>query len=161
MFTLDNLRQFHAWTHQSVSVLLDHLAIFSADDYTTDLPGFGYPNLRAQMVHLLGCEMRWVRRLQALPLGNWDPHQWPAVSDARTLQSDARTVTLDYLAGLTDQQLNTPAEIRFSASDVIVRTPALVFHHVFTHAFHHKGQMVAMCRLLGDPAPDTGLNNFE
>jgi len=29
--------------------------------------------------------------------------------------------------------------------------------HVITHAFHHKGQIVAMLRILGYPAPDTDL----
>ena len=37
------------------------------------------------------------------------------------------------------------------------RSPAFILHHVFTHAFHHKGQSVAMLRLLGHPAPDTDL----
>ena len=30
-------------------------------------------------------------------------------------------------------------------------TPAYYLHHVMTHAFHHKGQIAAMCRLLGRP----------
>ncbi|MGB8537818.1 MAG: hypothetical protein WCD57_15465 [Acidobacteriaceae bacterium] len=29
------------------------------------------------------------------------------------------------------------------------------------HAFHHKGQIVSMCSILGHPAPDTDLNQFE
>jgi uncharacterized damage-inducible protein DinB len=32
---------------------------------------------------------------------------------------------------------------------------------VLTHAFHHKGQIVAMCRALGHPTTDTDLNQFE
>src|SRR5580704_8560248 len=40
-----------------------------------------------------------------------------------------------------------------------LRSPAFILHHVITHAYHHKGQVVAMCRLLGHPAPDTDLQN--
>jgi uncharacterized damage-inducible protein DinB len=29
--------------------------------------------------------------------------------------------------------------------------------HLMTHAYHHKGQTVAMCRLLGYPAPMTDM----
>ena len=65
-----------------------------------------------------------------------------------------------YLSGLSDSQLNSETELHFSDGDMAVRTPALVLHHVLTHAFHHKGQVVAMCRLLGYPAPDTDLNQF-
>jgi uncharacterized damage-inducible protein DinB len=161
MFTLDGIRQFQTWTHQSISLLLDHLATLPAADYTQDVAGFGYPNLRAQVVHLLGCEARWVHRLRDVPSGDWDPARWPTVADARMLEREVTGQTLDYLSGLTEQQLNTPTTLRFPDGDTATRTPALVLHHVFTHAFHHKGQIVAMCRILGHPAPDTDLNNFE
>jgi uncharacterized damage-inducible protein DinB len=65
------------------------------------------------------------------------------------------------MSRLTDQQVNSNTELRFPDGDVAIRTPALVLHHVTTHAFHHKGQMVAMCRALGHPAHDTDLNQFE
>lgn len=161
MFTVDGIRKLHAWTHASLTLVLDHLSTIPNDFYTRELPGFGFPSLRAQVVHLLGCEVRWVNRLQGLASELWDPVRWPELSDARTLQTETRARTLDYLSGLTDQRLNTDAELHFPDGDTAVRTPALILHHVFTHAFHHKGQIVAMCRILGYPAPDTDLNQFE
>lgn len=161
IFTFDGIRKLHRWTHASLSLLFDHLTTLSADEYVKELPGFGYPSVRDQVIHLLGCEARWVRRLQGIPTGTWDPARWPAVADARVLQQEAATGTLAYLSGLSEQQLNSNAELRFPDGDVAYRTPALVLHHVLTHAFHHKGQIVAMCRILGHPAPDTDLNQFE
>jgi uncharacterized damage-inducible protein DinB len=38
-----------------------------------------------------------------------------------------------------------------------LRSPAFIVLHVITHAFHHKGQIVAMLRIQGYPAPDTDL----
>ncbi len=114
MFTLDGIRKFHSWTHASLTLLFDHLATLSAADYAKELPGFGYPSIHAQVVHLLGCEVRWVSRLRALPVGSWDTTLWPAITDARTLQAEARLQTLDYLSGLTDQRLNANAELRFT-----------------------------------------------
>jgi uncharacterized damage-inducible protein DinB len=38
-----------------------------------------------------------------------------------------------------------------------LRSPAFIVLHVKTHTFHHKGQIVAMLRILGYPAPDTDL----
>jgi uncharacterized damage-inducible protein DinB len=161
MFTVDGTRKFHAWTHQSLTLLFDHLATLPAVDYAKEIPGFGYPSIRSQVIHLLGCEVRWRNRLQAIPNGPWDPTRWPTVADARALESEIRSGTLDYLSRLTEQQLNSNAELRWDDGDVAYRTPALVLHHVFTHAFHHKGQIVAMCRIHGHPAPDTDLNQFE
>jgi uncharacterized damage-inducible protein DinB len=154
------MRKFHSWTHASLSLLLDHLSTLSIADYAKEHAGFGYPSIHSQVVHLLGCEVRWITRLRALPQKTWDAGQWPTVSDARTLQAEARAQTLDYLSGLTDHQLNANTELRFP-DGVFHRAPALVLHHVFTHAFHHKGQIVAMCRILGHPAPGTDLNQFE
>jgi uncharacterized damage-inducible protein DinB len=34
-------------------------------------------------------------------------------------------------------------------------TPLQIFTQPFTHEFHHKGQLVLMCRLLGYIPPDT------
>ena len=160
MFTLDGMRKFHSWTHESLDVLFDHLGILTAAEYEQQIAGFGFPSVHAQVVHILGCEVRWVTRLRALAVGAWDPGSWPTIAEARTLQAEARAQTLEYLAGLSEEQLNANAELRFP-DGVFFRTPALVLHHVFTHAFHHKGQIVAMCRILGHPAPDTDLNQFE
>jgi uncharacterized damage-inducible protein DinB len=161
MFTIDGIRKFHFWTHQSFTLVLDHLATLPDSDYTREMPDFGYPSLNTQVVHLLGCESRWVHRLRNVPSPDWDPARWPTLSDARTIQSEVTQQTLDYLSGLTDHQLNSNTILRFPDGDIAIRTPALVLHHVLTHAFHHKGQVVAMCRILGHPAPDTDLNNFE
>jgi uncharacterized damage-inducible protein DinB len=161
MFTVDGIRKFHSWTHASLSLLFDHLADLSASDYKKELPGFGYASVHAQVIHILGCESRWVRRLEVKPIGDWEPARWPAVSDARTLQREVKTQTLAYLSGITNQQLNAETTLHFSSGDTADRTPALVLHHLLTHAFHHKGQIVAMCRVLGHPAPDTDLNQFE
>ncbi len=39
----------------------------------------------------------------------------------------------------------------------LIATPRWLFTHTVTHEFHHKGQVVAMGRLLGYPPPETDL----
>jgi uncharacterized damage-inducible protein DinB len=161
LFTLAGIRKFHDWTHASFTLLLDHLSTIPAGEYSKEVPGFGFPTLRAQVLHILNCEGFWVQTLQALHFENEDPANWPTVSDARVLQGEVSLKTLNYLSGLNEQRLNAGTELHFSDGDSAVRTPALVLHHVLTHAFHHKGQIVSMCRHLGYPAPDTDLNQLE
>ena len=153
MFTIDGIRKFHAWTHACLSLLLDHLSTIPGGDYTKKVSGFGSPTLREQVVHLFNCEGFWIHLLQRLPYQDRDPVDCPIVSDARLLQQEVSRQTLAYLSGLSDQQLNSEMELRFADGDVAIRTPALVLHHVLTHAFHHKGQIVAMCRALGRSCP--------
>ena len=161
MFTVEGIRKLHGWTHACLGVVLDHLATLPVADYTRDLEGFGFPNLRAQVLHIFNCEGFWVHTLQSASFNDWSAEVFPAVPDARSVQQQVMEETLAYLSGLTEEQLNTNMELHFPDGDTAVRTPALVLHHMLTHAFHHKGQIVAMCRLLGHPAADTDMNQFE
>jgi uncharacterized damage-inducible protein DinB len=161
VFTILGVRKFHDWTHASLTLLLNHLSAIPAAEYAKEVPGFGFPTVRAQVVHILNCEGFWIHMLQAIPFDDQDPANWPTVSDARRLQSEVSVRTLNYLSRLNEQGLMAPAELHFPDGDVSVRTPALILHHVLTHTFRHKGQIVSMCRILGYPAPDTDLNQFE
>ena len=161
MFTIDGVRKLHGWTHASLNLLLNHLSTMPEADYVKRVSGFGFPTLREQTIHIFNCEGFWVHTLQGLRYANRTVEECPVVADVRLLQKEVSQSTHAYLSTLTNQQLNADTKLHFSDGDVAVRTPALVLHHVLTHAFHHKGQIVAMCRALGHPAPDTDLNNFE
>jgi uncharacterized damage-inducible protein DinB len=158
LFTLDGIRQFHSWSHASLNLVLDHLATNPAQDYAREVPGFGFPTLREQVVHIFNCEGFWVHTLQGLPFVDRRVAACATVFDARHFQKEVTTQTLAYLSGLTEGQLNSGAELHFPDGGTAIRTPAFVLHHVLTHAYHHKGQIVAICRLLGHPAPDTDLS---
>ena len=159
-FTLEGIQKFHGWAHASLNLLLDHVATIPQSEYQKEIPGFGFPSVRNQMIHIFNCEGFWIHTLQGLPYVDRNPSEFPTVVDARLLKQQVSRETLAYLSSLTNEQLNSDAELHFPDGDTAVRTPALVLHHVLTHAFHHKGQIVAMCRLLGHPAPDTDMNNF-
>ena len=151
----------HSWTYSSLTLLLDHLSTIPEEAYVKELPGFGFSTLRAQIIHIFNCEGFWIHTLQAIRFRDENLADWPTIPDVRRLQHRVGANTLAYLSGLTDEQLNTDTELRFSDGDRAVRTPAFILHHVLTHAFHHKGQIVSMCRTLGYPAPDTDLSRFE
>jgi uncharacterized damage-inducible protein DinB len=161
VFTLDGVRKFHRWTHASLDLALDHLSTMPADDYVRELSGFGFRTLREQVIHIFNCEGFWIQTLQRLRYVDRTIEECPLLVDLRRLQKEVSQSTHAYLSTLTDQQLNADTDLHFSDGDFAVRTPAFILHHVLTHAFHHKGQVVAMCRALGHPAPDTDLNQFE
>ena len=161
MFTLDGVQKFHSWTHASLDILLDHLSTINTGDYVKEMPSFGFSTLQKQVIHIFNCEGFWIHTLQGLRYVDRGSAECPDVAGARLLQQQVSRRTQAYLSSLTNQELNSDTELHFPDGDYAVRTPALVLHHVLTHAFHHKGQIVAMCRELGRPAPDTDLNQFE
>ncbi|HET7102520.1 MAG TPA: DinB family protein [Terracidiphilus sp.] len=161
MFTVDGVRKLHRWTHRCLDAALDHLATLPESDYVREVPIFGFRTLRDQVVHVFNCERVWVYRLQGLPYVDRTTVEFPTAVEARRLQQEASGGTHAYLSRLTDEKLNADTELRFPDGGIEIRTPAFVIHHVLTHAFHHKGQIVAICRSLGHPAPDTDLSQFE
>jgi len=161
MFTLDGIRKLHHWTHASLTLLLDHLSTLPPDAFAKQLPSFGFNTIRKQVIHIFNCEGFWISTLQRIDYIDRMPADLPSISDVVRFQQETGRRTLQYLSALTDQQLNTDTELHFSDGNRAIRTPALILHHMLTHAFHHKGQIVAMCRELGHPPPDTDLNQFS
>jgi len=161
LFTIDGIRKLHGWTHLCLNVALDHLETLPESAYVKQVPNFGFPTLREQVIHVFNCEGFWVHVLQGHAWVDRRSLECPAISDARRLEREVTTHTRAFFSSLSDENLNADRELHFPDGDVAVRTPALVIHHFLTHAFHHKGQIVAMCRALGYPAPDTDLNRFE
>lgn len=161
MFTVDGIRKLHGWTHASLSLVLGHVSTIPKSEYGKIVAGFGFGTVREQVIHIFNCEGFWIHLLQGMPYVDRRPEERPAAADARALQQEVMQHTHAYLATLTGESLNANTTLHFPDGDKAVRTPALVLHHVLTHTFHHKGQIVAMCRLLGYPAPDTDLNQFE
>jgi uncharacterized damage-inducible protein DinB len=86
VFTVDGVRKFHGWTHASLNLVLDHLSTMPANDYVTELSGFGFRTLRDQAIHIFNCEGFWVHTLQGLPYADRTLHGYPAVADVRLLQ---------------------------------------------------------------------------
>ena len=144
MFTTAGLKSFHGRAHSSLDVLLTHLRTMRADLLLAELPGFARPNIRDQMFHTIANESP---RLSA--------DDYTTVEALAEFKRRAMAETLEYLDRLSEPELNQDL-LRVSEGWVgPPRSPAFILHHVLTHAFHHKGQVVAMCRLLGHPAPDT------
>jgi uncharacterized damage-inducible protein DinB len=157
MFTDDGLRALHRWTHERLDLLIEHCTALSATEFARELPGFGQSSVQTQFIHILGAEDRWVRRLQDLPIQPWGAADFPTAAHLRPARDRVVRATLAYLDRLPAAALNVPLAQPPKEWVGELRSPAFILHHVFTHTFHHKGQIVAMCRLLGHPAPDTDL----
>jgi uncharacterized damage-inducible protein DinB len=140
-----------------LALLVDHTTLLTADEFTRVLPGFGQPSVREQLMHILGAEERWVLRLQDAPTRKWSAADFPTAAPLRVARERVMRATEGYLDRLPDAALNEALAQRPHEWIGELRSPAFILHHAMTHAFHHKGQVVAMCRLLGHPAPDTDL----
>lgn len=154
MFSKESLREQHRRAHRSYSRLLDHVATLPPEALMTPLEGFGLPILRNQLLHIADSEAFWVSQLEGRPFIKWNYVAFTDVEAMRAAFERVAAATGAYLDQLGADEVNTSLELTFD-DGTLTTTPGLTLSHVITHGFHHKGQVVAMCRLLGHPAPCT------
>jgi len=157
MFTKSGIIELHATLHERLDLLLRHVATVPDDLHHKQISGFGHPSIWKQLVHILTCEEGWVHDLQNQTFAGWHEEDCPTMADLLAAKDRIRKATGIYVGDLTEEQLNTTLAKRPVDWGGELRSPAFILLHVITHAFHHKGQVVAMLRILGYPATDTDL----
>jgi len=157
MFTKAGIRELHGATHESLDVLLRHVATVPDNLLREPLPGFGFPSVWKQLTHVLSAEEGWVHHLQDKAFDGWREGDCATVTALLATKGRVRDATRGYLDSLSEAQLNTTLAKRPERWFGELRSPAFILLHVITHTFHHKGQVVAMLRTLGHPTPDTDL----
>ena len=157
MFAKDGLIELHTAMHERLDLLLRHVATVPDKLYRQPISGFGHPSIWKQLVHILACEEGWIHDLQDKNFAGWGAEDCPTIADLLAARNRIREATQTYLSRLSESQLNTTLAKRSADWGGELRSPAFIVLHVITHAFHHKGQIVAMLRIVGHPAPDTDL----
>jgi uncharacterized damage-inducible protein DinB len=157
MFTKSGIIELHGATHDCLDVLLRHVATVPDNPLREPIAGFGFPTVWKQLVHILTVEESWVHDLQSKAFGGWREEDVPTIVALLAEKHRIRDATRAYVESLDERQLNTTLEKRPEGWFGQLRSPAFILLHMITHTFHHKGQVVAMLRTLGHPAPDTDL----
>lgn len=155
MFTKSGILELHAVTHERLELLIRHVGTLPQELHNKPIEGFGHSTIWKQLVHILTCEEGWVHDLQSLPFEGWFEKDVPTIATMQAARQRVSEETRKYLNSLSEEQLNTTLASRPEGWGGELRSPAFILLHVITHAFHHKGQVVAMARILGYPAPDT------
>ena len=157
MFAKAGILELHAAMHERLDLLLRHIDTLPENLRRQPLSGFGHPTIWKQLIHILTCEEGWVHDLQNQAFKGWREEDCPTMAALLAAKTRIREATRTYVRDLSDEQLNTTLARRPIDWGGELRSPAFILLHVITHAFHHKGQVVAMLRILGHPAPDTDL----
>jgi uncharacterized damage-inducible protein DinB len=146
----------HAGTHKSLVKLLRHCRALDPEQLHREIEGFGYPTVHLQLHHLIDAEDWWVGVLQGRCEYVNTAAQHTTLRKLEAYRKRVAAGTLEYLERASTKKLNTAREMTVYGNKQRMVAPAQALVLVFTHAFHHFGQVAAMCRLLGHPAPPTG-----
>jgi len=156
MYNSESLREFHRRAHESLKNLLAHCRQLSAEELNRELAGFGYPTVRLQIHHVIGVEKYWIGVLEGRIDAEDDDLKFPTIESLEAYRQEAFEVTEGYLQGASEEELKTPRPMMTWGDKERVLIPVQVFMRTLTHLYHHQGQVVAMCRLLGKPVPPGG-----
>ncbi|HYP14218.1 MAG TPA: DinB family protein [Bryobacteraceae bacterium] len=157
MFDRTGLQQLYRDTHSCLTLLLDHADRMPGGSLLETVQNFGRSSVRDQLVHVFSNELVWIAGLQRISPARPDPEQCTDVASIRSLQQETQARTLAYLDRLEDRSLNAILDPPPPNWIGPPRSPAYILLHIITHAFHHKGQITAMFRILGHPIGETDL----
>lgn len=153
-----------AWADRLV---LDACAHLTPEELVRDL-GSSHRNVIETLFHFYDGERFWTEclRANALPqLDTMGTTVQPIVPPEQTLAALQQswpqlwTDALRWFAALSADDLTVQLTSRLAVGDVHL-TRWQILHHMVNHSTMHRGQVIAMLRMLGKQPPDTNLMTF-
>jgi uncharacterized damage-inducible protein DinB len=149
------LQQQYAMTQFSRGIVLNFIETSVGADLNTPLPAYDNKSVRNLLEHIANCYFDWLSffTLQPPPRALKE-EGFATISLIRGLYDDVDRLVGAFLEKFGDR-LDEPFRERPEYWGSDTATPLELFTQTFTHEFHHKGQILLMCRLLGHTPPDT------
>jgi uncharacterized damage-inducible protein DinB len=154
---IEILKKQYVLLQGSRGVVLNFIETEVGADLTTQVPTFDGSTMRYLLVHTVNCYMQWLGYFALkMPLAFLDDKNFTTLSLIRPLYSQVDDIMGVFLENFAEQ-LENPLASTLPRNRQFTATPLQLFTHVLTHEFHHKGQIMTMCRLLGHTPPDTDI----
>lgn len=121
---------------------------------------FNDNTIAATLVHIVNTYLSWAGNF-SLKMNRefYNEHGFSSLMELRELFDDADAVVAQFLHTFADAYQEPVAG--YKPGNIYIETTVLgIFTHISTHEFHHKGQIMSMCRLLGHTPPDTDIIRF-
>jgi uncharacterized damage-inducible protein DinB len=152
-----DLRTFYDLAKRTRAGVLDWLESLPSEVLTYERDDFAYGSLSAIYAHIADCYLWW---LGSVGLGRKEVEV-----SSRDMQGLREVFTLVDVTAVAALDSFTAPDEPFGWTSPSGRTTTLtrrwLFLHTITHEFHHKGQALALARVLGHPhpgKPDTSLS---
>lgn len=137
---------YNFWAHRRV---WEHVMALTAEQFTRP-SDYSIGSVHAQVVHTLGAEQIWLRRVRGEATGKFPkPELYPTRTDIRTAWDQVETDWRAYLAQLSDAQ--TTEFIDYQTTDGTdqrsIRWEAMM--QTLNHGTDHRAQILALIHQVG------------
>lgn len=154
---LDAVRALYDYNQGVRRTLLDLAAGLPEEEYRRDL-GTGFRAISGTLWHMAGAEDFWMGRVltgegPALP----EIERVPLPDELGRLWAGLAQRSHRYIAGLTEADMDREIIWHWSNGQEARFTVGKALLHLTTHEIHHRGQVIAMYRLLGHVPPEVDL----
>jgi len=144
----------------SRGVVFDFIEREMGEDINTAVPAFDGKTIRYLLVHSANTYLHWLSCFAFKQEINFrEDISFTNIDQIKRLYAEADETVANFLhhfSGHLEERINST----LSSNRQVSASPLELFTHVITHEFHHKGQMMTMCRLLGHMPPDTDVIRF-
>jgi uncharacterized damage-inducible protein DinB len=156
----DILQKQYTMVQLSREVVLHFIETEVVDGLNTPVPAYDNRTIRHLLEHNASCYFNWLAYFALKqPPGSLADTGFITVDLLRQLYLQVDEVMDAFLRHFNDD-METPVSGIHNRNGLVSVTPLYLFTHVITHEFHHKGQILSMCRLLGHIPPDTDVIRF-
>jgi uncharacterized damage-inducible protein DinB len=148
----DDLKIMYDLVRRTREVLLEFTQSLPNDIYTLERPDFAYGSIRNIQAHVAFCYLAWA----GVALGY--KREDLILPDDQILDASAMRERFKFVDGIVNEALekfttlDEPLEFAHRSGPLKVTQRWLLLHPI-THEFHHKGQLLALARVLEHPLP--------
>jgi len=152
-----SLALFYGWIIRTREELFDYTMALPPEIYTREHPDFAYGSLRNIQAHIANCYLGWVGHYGLSIERDQIAFEATSVPDA-----EAMRVKFDEVDRIVEKacrvfdQPDVSFELVRPGRDRLQVTQRWLVMHPITHEFHHKGQLLALGRVLGFPLAPGG-----
>jgi uncharacterized damage-inducible protein DinB len=154
----------YGWLKRTREVLFEYTDRLPNEVYTLEHPDFAYGSIRNIHAHVAECYLWWVGTMgfgamglgaggSGRPVEEFDPSSLPDANSIRAKFAEVDALLEEAFEQFTS--LDAPLEVVRPGRDTLLVSQRWLVMHPITHEFHHKGQLLALGRVLGHPLPPT------
>jgi uncharacterized damage-inducible protein DinB len=137
---------YNFWAHRRV---WDYVMALTAEQFTRP-SDYSIGSIHAQIVHTIGAEQIWLRRVKGEPTASFPKtEQYPTRSDIRAVWDQVETDWRAYLAQVSDAHLTEFIDYKMTdgSEQKSIRWEAMM--QVINHGTDHRAQTLALIHQVG------------
>jgi uncharacterized damage-inducible protein DinB len=148
----EDLKTMYDLVRRTREVLLEFTQSLPVEIYLLERPDFAYGSIRNIHAHVAFCYLAWV----GVALGY--KREDLIVPDDQIVDAKAMRERFKFVDNIVNEALekfttpDEPLEFQHRSGPLKVSQRWLLLHPI-THEFHHKGQLLALARVLEHPLP--------